>query len=137
MGFTIIETTITLSVIAVLSAIVLPKASGFIDSIEVRGAVTEAEALFSMARHVAIARGAQTTLEINAVRGEMSLRVGRDTLQLRELARAHAVSLRTTRTSIVYSPTGLAYGAANLTLIFTRNLAADTIFVSRLGRVRH
>ena len=81
-GFTIIETTITLTVIAILSAIVLPKASGFIDSIEVRGAVTEAEALFSTARHVAIARGAQTTLEINAGRGEMSLRVGRDTLQL-------------------------------------------------------
>ena len=136
-GFTIIETTITLSVIAILSAIVLPKASGFVDSIEVRGAVTEAGALFSTARHVAIARGAQTTLEINAGRGEMSLRVGRDTLQLRELERAHGVSLRTTRTSIVYSPTGLGYGAANLTLVFSRNLAADTIFVSRLGRVWH
>ena len=136
-GFTIIETTITLTVIAILSAIVLPKASGFIDSIEVRGAVTEAAALFSTARHVAIARGAQTTLEINAGRGEMSLRVGRDTLQLRELEQAHGVSLRTTRGSIVYSPTGVGYGAANLTLNITRNLAADTIFASRLGRVRH
>jgi prepilin-type N-terminal cleavage/methylation domain-containing protein len=136
-GFTIIETTVTLSVIAILAAVVLPKASGFIDSIEVRGAVTEAEALFSTARHVAIARGAQTTLEINAGRGEMSLRVARDTLQVRELERAHGVSLRTTRASIVYSPTGVGYGAANLTLIITRNLAADTIFVSRLGRVRH
>ena len=136
-GFTIIETTVTLSVIAILSAIVLPKASGFVDSIKVRGAVIEAEALFSTARHVAIARGAQTTLEINAGRGEMSLRVGRDTLLLRELERAHGVSLRTTRTSIVYSPTGLGYGAVNLTLIVSRSLAADTIFVSRLGRVRH
>ncbi len=136
-GFTIIETTVTLSVIAILSAIVLPKASGFIDAIEVRGAVTEAEALFSTARHVAIARGSQTTLEINAGLGVMSLRVGRDTLQLRELERAHGVALRTTRASIVYSPTGVGYGAANLTLTISRNLAADTIFVSRLGRVRH
>ena len=136
-GFTIIETTVTLSVIAILSAIVLPKASGFIDAIEVRGAVTEAEALFSTARHVAIARGAQATLEINASLGVMSLRVGRDTLQVREIGRAHDVALRTTRASIVYSPTGVGYGAANLTLIITRNLTADTIFVSRLGRVRH
>ena len=136
-GFTIIETTVTLSVIAILAAIVLPKASGFIDAIEVRGAVTEAEALFSTARHVAIARGAQATLEINAGRGSMSLRVGRDTLQLRELEQAHGVLLRTTRASIVYSPTGVGFGAANLTLTINRNLAADTIFVSRLGRVRH
>jgi prepilin-type N-terminal cleavage/methylation domain-containing protein len=136
-GFTIIETTVTLSVIAILSAIVLPKASGFIDAIEVRGAITEAEALFSTARHVAIARGAQTTLEIDAGLGVMSLRVGRDTIQLRELEQAHGVVLRTTRAFIVYSPTGIGYGAANLTLIIARNLAADTIFVSRLGRVRH
>ncbi|HYN80423.1 MAG TPA: GspH/FimT family pseudopilin [Gemmatimonadaceae bacterium] len=136
-GFTIIETTVVLTVIAILSAIVLPKASGFIDAIEVRGAVTEAEALFSTARHIAIARGAQSTLEVDAGRGVISLRVGADTLQQRELGEAHGVALRTTRPSITYSPTGVGYGAANLTLTVTRKLAADTIYVSRLGRVRH
>jgi prepilin-type N-terminal cleavage/methylation domain-containing protein len=136
-GFTIIETTATLAVIAILSAIVVPRASGFIDAIEVRGAVTEVEALFSTARHVAIARGAQTVLDIDVSRGMMSLRVGADTLQRRELERAHGVVLRTTRASITYSPTGVGYGAANLTLTVTRNASADTIYVSRLGRVRH
>jgi prepilin-type N-terminal cleavage/methylation domain-containing protein len=137
MGFTLIETTVVLSVIAILSAIVVPKASGFIDRIEVRGAVTEAEALFSTARHVAIARGTQATLDIDAGKGVLFLRVGTDTLQRRELQRAHGVAIRTTRVSITYSPTGVGYGAANLTLILTRNLAADSIYVSRLGRVRH
>jgi hypothetical protein len=50
---------------------------------------------------------------------------------------AHGVTLESTRTSITYSQTGIGYGAGNLTLIIARNLAADTIFVSRLGRVRH
>jgi len=135
-GFTILETTVVLAIIAILSAIAIPRASGFIDGIEVRSAATEIEALFSTARHVAIARGAQATLDIDAGQGVMSLRVSTDTLQRRELGRAHGVVLRTTRPSITYSPTGVGYGAANLTLIVTRNMAADTIYVSRLGRVR-
>jgi prepilin-type N-terminal cleavage/methylation domain-containing protein len=136
-AFTIIETTITLAIVALLSAIVLPRASGFLDAIKVRGAVTEIDALFSTARHAAIARAAQTSLEIDPARGMILVRVGTDTLEKRELDESQGVTLRATRTVVTYSPTGIGYGAANLTLIVTRNLSADTIYVSRLGRVRH
>jgi prepilin-type N-terminal cleavage/methylation domain-containing protein len=136
-GFNVVELTVVLAVIAILSAIVLPRAAGFIDAFEVRGAVTEIDALFSTARHVAIARAAQATLEIDPSRGVVSVHVGSDTVQKREIERAHGVALLSTRTSITYSPTGIGYGAGNLTLIVARNLAADTIYVSRLGRVRH
>jgi len=121
----------------VLSGIVLSKATKFIDGIEVRGAVTEIESLFATARHVAIARATQSTLEIDPPQGVIVVHVGTDTIQLRELARAHGVTLSTTRSVITYAPTGLGYGAANLTLTVARNLSADTIYVSRLGRVRH
>jgi prepilin-type N-terminal cleavage/methylation domain-containing protein len=136
-GFTIIEITVVLALVAILSTIVLPKAGGFIDSIKVRGAVTEIDALFSTARHVAIARAAQSTLEIDPARGVILVRVGSDTLQTRELEESQGVALRSTRNSITYSPTGIGYGAGNLTLTVTRNRVADTIYVSRLGRVRH
>ena len=136
-GFTIVETTITLAIIGLLSAIALPRASGFLDAIRVRGAVTEIEALFSTARHVAIARAAQTSLEIDPARGAIIVRTGPDTLEKRELRESEGVTLLATRTVVTYSPTGLGYGAVNLTLIVARNLAADTIYVSRLGRVRH
>ena len=63
--------------------------------------------------------------------------VGNDTIQQRELTRVHGVTLSSTRVTITYSATGLGYGAANLTLTVARNLSADTIYVSRLGRVRH
>jgi prepilin-type N-terminal cleavage/methylation domain-containing protein len=136
-GFNIIELTIALAIVAILCAIALPRAAGFFDSIEVRGAVTEIESLFSTARHAAIARGAQSSLEIDVARGIVSVRVGGDTVKMREVSRAHGVTLQTTRPSITYAPTGLGYGAANLSLVIMRNRVADTVVVSRLGRVRH
>jgi Tfp pilus assembly protein FimT len=136
-GVTIIEIIIILFIAATLAAIALPRAAGFIDSIEVRGAVTEIDALFSTARHLAISRGTQSTLEIDQSRGIISVRAGADTVATRELAAAHGVSLQATRAAITYSPTGVGYGAGNMTLIVARARFSDTILVSRLGRVRH
>jgi len=67
----------------------------------------------------------------------MSVRIGTDTLRKRELGLIHEVKLSATRTSITYSPTGMGYGAANLTLVIVRGNSVDSLFVSRLGRVRH
>lgn len=135
-GFNLIEVTTTLAVVAILSALILPRAAGFMDSIEVRGAVTEIVALFSTARHAAISHGAQAVLEINAGTGTMTLRVGPDTLQAREIGAAHGVTITSNRSSITYSPIGVGYGAANFTMTVRRNALSDTIYVSRLGRVR-
>ncbi|HEX2721573.1 MAG TPA: GspH/FimT family pseudopilin [Gemmatimonadaceae bacterium] len=136
-GFTIIEVTIVIAVASVLFAILLPRAWSFVDRIEVRGAVTEIESMFSLARHVAIARGRQATLDIEVANRSLSIRAGPDLVERREVGAAHGVSMSSNRSSITYSPIGVGYGASNFSLIVTRNRAADTIVVSRLGRVRH
>ena len=136
-AFTLIETTFVLAMIAALTAVVISRATVFIDRIEVRGAVTEIESMFSLARHAAIARGSQVTLDIDAGRGIVSVRSGTDPIRTREVRAAHGVSLATNRTSITYSPIGVGYGAANFSLIVSRNSVVDTVVVSRLGRVRH
>ncbi len=136
-GFNVIEMTMVLAIVATLSAITLPRAGGFIDSIEVRGAVTEIDAIFSSARHAAITRGSQAVLEIDPELGVMTIRVGSDTLQRREVSAAHGVLIDSNRASITYSPIGVGYGAGNLTMVVSRKRASDTLYVSRLGRVRH
>ena len=136
-GFTIIETTIVVAFAAALMAIGLPRAWRFIDAIEVRGAVTEIESMFSLARHVAISRGQQVTLDIDIGARTISIRAGPELIRTREVGLAHGVTLTTNRTLITYSPIGVGYGASNFSLIVSRNRAVDTIVVSRLGRVRH
>lgn len=136
-GFTIIETTVVMALIAAITAITLPRASSFLDRIAVRSAVTDIESVFSLARHSAIARGSQVSLDIDPASGTMAVRTTTETLRHREIARSHGVSISTNRTTITYSPIGVGYGAANLSLIVNRNRAADTVVVSRLGRVRH
>lgn len=118
-------------------AIAIPRAAGFVDAIEVRGAVTEIESLFSLARHAAITRGEQVVLEIDESRRRVSVRAGTSIIRTREIGAAHGVALSANRVSITYSPIGIGYGAGNLTLTVSRNRSSDTIVVSRLGRVRH
>jgi len=63
-AFTIVEIIVTICILGVLSAIAMPSAGKLLDRVHVRGAVLEIESLFSGARHIAIARSAQTTVEI-------------------------------------------------------------------------
>lgn len=136
-AFTIIETTLVIAVMAALTAITLPRAFGFIDRIEVRGAISEIESLFSLARHAAIARGSRVTLEIDPATSTISVRAGAEMVRSREIGAAHGVILSANRTTITYSPIGVGYGAANASLVVSRGAVVDTVVVSRLGRVRH
>ena len=136
-GFSAIEVTIVIGVISVLSAIAMPAMVGLLDHMRVRAAVTEIESLFGAARHIAIARATIASVEIDTVKGTISVTVAGDTLRRGEPRIEHGVELATNRTSMSYAATGIGYGAANLSVVVRKGSIADTIVVSRLGRVRH
>ena len=136
-AFTLIELTISLCILSILSAIAVPRAESFLDSIRVHGAVMEIESLFSTARHLAIARGSQVAVGIDSSRTTIAVSAGEDTLRKVDVGLDHGVRFSTTRSRMVYSATGVGYGAANLSVVVRRNSAVDTVVVARLGRVRH
>lgn len=136
-GYTLLDITIAMSIIAILSAISFPRASHFMDSIAVHGASSDAFALFSSARNAAVNGASQATVEIDTARSTMTVRVRTDTILKREFGAIHSVKLSTSRPSITFSASGMGYGAGNLTLVIRRGSARDSLFVSRLGRVRH
>ena len=136
-AFTIIELTVTLCILSILSAIAIPWAGSILDRVQVMSAAIEIESLFSAARHIAVARAAHATVDIDTIARSISVSVGSDTVRKREIGTAHGVRLSATRTRMSYSATGIGYGAANLSVVVRRNSFADTVFVSRLGRLRH
>jgi prepilin-type N-terminal cleavage/methylation domain-containing protein len=136
-AFTVIELTVTVSILCILSAIAMPSGGKLLDRVRVRGAVVEVQSLFSAARHMAIARSSQATVEVDTVAQTIYITVGADTLRKREIGAEHGVRLATTRVRMSYSATGVGYGAANLSVSVRRNDSVDTVFVSRLGRLRH
>ena len=82
-------------------------------------------------------RRAVVAVVIDTGSGGLTVRSGSVVIARRGLRTAFGVRVASTRDSMSYDPRGLGYGAANLTVIASRGRAAETLFVSRLGRVRH
>lgn len=131
-----LEIIIAVTVVGILSSIAVPRTGAMLDRIAVRGATADAVALLERGRHAAMTQGARATVDIDTAHTVLVLRVGHDTLQRRDESALNRVNFRATRTSVSYTQIGLGFGVSNLTLIVARGAAADTITVSRLGRVR-
>lgn len=135
-GTTIIELALSLAIVSILSVIAYPRIGRLMDGIHVRGTVTEIHSLFTAARHHAITRSERITVQIDTARGSIAVLAGTDTIRARGFSDTHGVTLAANRASFTYSPIGIGYGAGNMTVVIRRNARVDSVFISRLGRVR-
>jgi prepilin-type N-terminal cleavage/methylation domain-containing protein len=135
-GHTLVELSLVLTIVGLVSMIAVHEATLYLDRVAARSAVAEAAALVARARDDALAQRAVVSLRVDTVAGTVGLSARGEPLTLRALGHAHGVRLSTTRDSIAFDVRGIGYGAANLTLVARRGSAAETLVVSRLGRVR-
>lgn len=135
-GSSLVELVVALAVMAILLAIGAPHVGSTRDGAAVSSAASAVMAELALARHAAIARGRRVAVLFDGPHALVTVAMDGDTLARRRLDAKLGVALAVTRDSIAYGPTGLGYGAANTRLILHRGRSADTITVSRLGRVR-
>lgn len=135
-ALTLLELVIVLVIIGLLSIIAVREMGHYLDRIAARSAVAEAADVIQQARDEALARHAVVSVKIDTARAELALRERGSALAVHALGHAHRVKLSTTRDSLAFDVRGLGYGASNLTLVAKRGRAAETLVVSRLGRVR-
>lgn len=135
---TLLELLVVLALLAVVSAMTVPLAGRREDRRRAHGAAVHAATLLGSAREEAVARGSAVAVALDTGAGVIRViaGAGRDTLRTRDLAALFGVRLRATRDSLAYDARGLGIGAANLTLVFSRGAAAETLVISRLGRLR-
>jgi len=135
-GLTLVELCLVLTIIGLVSTIAVRQLGLYLDRAAVRAAVVEAAAVVARARDEAVAQRTPVSVRFDTGTDALELRMAGAVLSRAALGHAHGVSLSSNRDSLAYDLRGLGYGAANLTLIARRGRAADSLVVSRLGRLR-
>ena len=135
-GTSVLELIIVLALLAALLGFAAPLLASLRERAAVHSATTELVSVLATARHLAIARQARTAVLLDTALGSVIVLAMADTIYRRDVRATHGISLSVSRDSIAYGPTGRGYGAANTRIVVARGSAADTITVSRLGRVR-
>lgn len=135
-GTSILQLVLVLVMLGILSGLAVPRWHAFHDRIAADAGATAVVALLSTARHAAVRRARVTAIRFDTSAGVIIVQAGADTVMSRSLRAVHGVRLAVSRDSIAYAPTGMGYGAANTRIIVSRGAAAETLTVSRLGRVQ-
>jgi Tfp pilus assembly protein FimT len=120
----------------ILLAIAIPRLRESGERLAVRGAVAEVVSAMTAARQLAVSRRGGVAVAVDHRDTAIHVIGDGDTLLTRRLGRVFRVTIRSTRDSLAYDARGLGLGAANLTFVVQRGMTADTVVVSRLGRVR-
>lgn len=135
-GLTVVELVLVCILAGLVAGIVLPRAAGALDHVRLQQAAHEVAGAVTLARAAAIRRAAYARVVVDAPAGQLRVESGADTLWRRDLRAMHRVTVRTSRDTITYAPNGLGYGVANATIIVSLRARAETVTVSRLGRMR-
>lgn len=136
-GLTLIELVLVLIIMGLTSLVGVRQLHLYLDRLAARDAVRAAAGVVSRARDDAIALRVPVIVRIDTAAAVVELRSQDSAYGRASLRDAHGVSLRASRDSITFGPRGMGHGVANLTLVARRGHAAETLVVSRLGRVRY
>ncbi len=137
-GLTLVELVVVLAILAIVTAITLPRLAGVRDWIAVDTAAQEVIGAIAVARSAAIMQGTRS----RAVIGADSLRIDRwwesawEDLHRWPGPERHGVALEVSNPVVVFEPIGLAWGLSNTSVVLRRGTQVATITVSRLGRVK-
>ncbi|MEO6528139.1 MAG: prepilin-type N-terminal cleavage/methylation domain-containing protein [Gemmatimonadaceae bacterium] len=135
-GLTLIELCLVVTIIGLTTLIASRQLLLHLDRAAARAAVAEAATVVVRARDEAIAQRAMTSIRVDTSAAVLELRARGAPVARAALGHAHGVTLSSNRDSLTFDVRGLGYGAANLTMVARRGRAAETLVVSRLGRVR-
>ncbi|HKO17114.1 MAG TPA: GspH/FimT family pseudopilin [Gemmatimonadaceae bacterium] len=135
-GTSLAEMLVVLTIAAVLLTLAVHPIALALDRAAVRSATAEMATVFSLARQAAIHERATVVVHIDSATGSMRVTTSGTALLERQLRATYGVQLVPTRDSMAFDAHGLGVGVANLSVVARRRRAMDTLFLSRLGRVR-
>jgi Tfp pilus assembly protein FimT len=137
----LIELLLALVVVGVVLGFVLPQSKPWLQRESVRSARRAVTTELARARAIAAQRGCLSTLHLNPSNSTVWVTVcspdgtGTDTLgAVNNLSIRHDVSFTADRTTVRFTPHGLAFEINPTVVVFTREGFSDTLAISPLGR---
>ena len=137
-GFTALELMVVTCIAGLLLTLWFPRAARLMDWLETERALRDVTTALAVARHGAVQHATRARLTISA-----------DTLRIDRLnaggwtpwwrlpgPASHGVLLQVSNPVVVFGPTGMGWGASNTRVVLSRGSQAETITVSRVGRVK-
>lgn len=133
---TLWELLAALTIVGTLAAIAAPPAVRSRDRATARAAATTLRSTLASARDASLAHASVALVVVDATLATVTVIVDRDTVLRHALMGDFRSRLTASRDTIRFGPTGRAFGASNTTLVIRAGAAAETVTVSRVGRVR-
>ena len=138
-GFTLLDLAVVMCIAAILVAFWTPRAARLWDWIATERALRDVTTALAVARHGAVLRATRARLTIDAD----TLRIDRwEDRGWQPWWRApgpdsHGVRLDVSNPVVVFGPNGMGWGASNTKIVLRRGSQAETLTMSRVGRIKH
>jgi len=138
-GFTVLELLVVISIAGLLAAFWIPRAARLLDWIATERAVRDVTTALAVARHGAVmhATRARLTITADSLRIDRLEREGWEPWWRKPGPADHGVTLQVSNPIVVFGPTGMGWGVSNTKIVLSRGSQAETITMSRVGRVKH
>ncbi len=136
-GYTLAEAVTVVGLVGLAASIALPPLARLLDAAAVREATDRYAALHHRTRRLALARGTLARLELDTVARTATLSVRNTPAWDTVVVQAFGdVRLSASQPVVTFSPVGLGFGLSNSRLVFLRGTSADTLTLSRTGRLK-
>lgn len=137
-GATLPELLTVLAIVGICVSIAIPPLDRALDQAAVAEAADRYAAAHETTRQLAVARGTLARVELDTALRTATIALQRtrtawDTVQVHPLGTAR---MQLTQKVVTFGPFGLGFGASNTRIVFARGAAADTLTVSRSGRLK-
>ncbi len=137
-GLTLPEIATVMVIMGLVASIAIHPMNHALDRAAVDEGAQRYGAMFETARAFAIARARQARLELDTARAVALIELRRtqsawDTVDQRPLGRSR---IGASQTLVTFSSLGVGLGLSNGRIIFSRGNAADTLTISRTGRLK-
>ena len=138
-GFTLLELIVVLCITAVLLAFWVPRAAALMDWLATERAARDVTTALAVGRNGAVMQAARVrisfspdTIRIERLRGTSWERWWRTPGPA-----SHGVTLEVSNPVVQFGPFGMGWGVSNTKIVLRRGSQAETITMSRVGRVKY